>query len=555
MKRSFLFLLLLIFSCKGKGVQLKDFLNTSTISDPKTFNIVVADETSSTEAVGPLFESLLRRNYTTLDFEPGLAESYEFYDDGKRWLFRLREELLWSDGTPLTAEDVKFTIDLIYSPDILTSLKDILTIDGKRVEVRVIDKRTVEFLLPKRFAPFLASVGMIPILPSHVLKKVFEEKKFESFWNINTPPSEIIGSGPYRMVEYVPSQFIRYERNHNFYLRDERGEKLPYIPNRLLLIVSDTNTQFIKFRSGEIDIYYPRPEEIPDIKRNEEKMGINLKKLGVSTGVEFFAFNLNPKGYEGKKDSYKLKWFSKRDFRLAIAMGIDKKHMIRSALGGLGEPAVSYASPEEKDFYNSSIVDYEFNTQKAKEILSSLGFRDINNDGYLEDPEGNRVEFSLFTNSGNKERESICTIFVEDMKKIGIKVNFKPIEFNTLVEKLLSNFEWDVVLIGLTGTMEPHNGANFLRSSGKLHLWNPMQKSPSTEWEAEIDRLIEMGAEELDKKKRAEYYKKIQEIIHRELPIIPTVRRDVYIVWKENLENFYPTIWGIYKDEWIKFRR
>ncbi len=179
----------------------------------------------------------------------------------------------------------------------------------------------------------------------------------------------------------------------------------------------------------------------------------------------------------------------------------------------------------------------------------------MNNDGWLEDEYGNRVEFDLFTNSGNKERESICTIFVEDMKRIRIKVNFKPIEFNTLVEKLLSNFEWDVVLIGLTGTMEPHNGANFLRSSGKLHLWNHMQKKRATEWEAEIDRLIEMGASELDKKKRAEYYRKIQEIIHRELPIIPTVRREVYIAWKKELENFYPTIWGIYKDEWIKIRK
>jgi peptide/nickel transport system substrate-binding protein len=553
--RKVLLFCFLFLSCKVRGIELKDFLKTSTISDPKTFNIVVADETSSTEAVGSLFESLLRRNYYTLDFEPGLTESYDFSEDGLRWHFKLREGLLWSDGKPLTAYDVKFTIDLIYSPDISTSLKDILTIDGKRVEVRVIDERNLEFILPKRFAPFLASVGMLSILPSHILKKPYEEKKFEAFWNINTPPSSIIGSGPYKMVEYVPGQFIRYEKNQNYYLKDEKGERLPYIPNRLLLIVSDTNTQFIKFRSGEIDIYYPRTEEIPEIKRNEDKMGIKIKKLGVSTGVEFFAFNLNPKRYEGKKDSYKLKWFSRRDFRMAIAMSIDKNHMIRAALGGIGEPAISYASPEEKDFYNSSLVDYEFNPQKAKEILSSMGFKDVNNDGWIEDPEGNRVEFDLFTNSGNKERESICTIFVEDMKKIGIKVNFKPIEFNTLVEKLLSNFEWDVVLIGLTGTMEPHNGANFLRSSGKLHLWNPMQKKPATEWEAEIDSLIEKGAEELDRKKRAYYYRKIQEIIHREIPIIPTVRRDIYIAWKENLENFHPTIWGIYKDEWIRFRR
>lgn len=555
MKGRIFILIFLLSSCQRRGITLSDFLKTSSISDPKTFNIIVADETSSTEAVGPLFESLLRRNYLTLEVEPGLAESYEFYEDGKRWRFRLREGLRWSDGTPLTSHDVKFTMDLIYSPDVSTSLKDILTIDGKRVEVRVIDERTVEFILPRRFAPFLSSVGMLPIMPSHVLTKPFQEKRFEEFWNINTPPPEIVGSGPYRMVEYLPSQFIRYERNPHYFMKDEEGERLPYIEKRLLLIVSDTNTQYVKFRSGEIDIYYPRPEEIPDIQKNARKLKVKVEKLGVSTGVEFFAFNLNPRRYLGRKDSFKLKWFSTKNFRLAIAHGIDKKHIIKSALGGLGEPAVSYASPEEKIFYNNTLQDYEYDPEKSRELLSASGFIDRDNDGWLEDPDGNRVEFDLFTNSGNKERESICTIFVEDMKNLGIKVNFKPLEFNALVEKLLSNFEWDMVLIGLTGTMEPHNGANFLRSSGKLHLWNPMQKSPSTEWEAEIDKLVEEGAMEMELKKRAEYYKKIQKIIHDELPIIPTARREIYIAWNENLENFFPTIWGIYREEWIRFSK
>lgn len=554
MKRIMLILALFTGGCINKGVSLKNFLKTSTISDPKTFNLIVADETSSTEAVELLFESLLYRNPITLDMEPRLAESYSVSDDGKIWTFTLRNNLRWSDGNPLTANDVKFTFDVIYSPDVATSYKDILRIDGKKIAVEVVDKRTVRFILPRKFAPFLSTIGTLPIMPSHILKKPFEEGKFEEFWNISTPPSSIVGSGPYIMVEYVPSQFIRYRNNPYFFLKGDKDESLPYIKDRLLLIVSDMNAQFVKFRSGEIDIYYPRAEEIPDLVSMGERLGIKLKKLGVSTGIEFFSFNRNPKRYEGRKDAYKLKWFTNKNFLKAIAHAIDKRAMITSALAGLGEPAVSFISPEVKPFYNEELTDYEFNPEKSIDLLKSAGFYDRDGDGWIEDSENHRVEFNLYTNSGNIVRETICTIFVEDMKKIGIKVNFKPIEFNTLVEKLLSNYDWDAVLIGLTGGPEPHNGANFLKSSGKLHLWHPSQSKPETEWEREIDELVELGSQELDTKKRAEYYKKIQKIIHEELPIIPTVRPYIYIAWRDRFQNFIPTIWGLYKEELIRFK-
>lgn len=555
MKSFFFLIVLFVAGCAQKQIALIHFLKTSTISDPKTFNLIVADETSSTEAVGIMFESLLYRNPLTLEMEPRLAENYSVSQDGKIWTFTLRDNLMWSDGKPLTTFDVKFTFDVIYSPDIATSYKDILRIDHKKIKVKVVNRRTVKFILPRKFAPFLSTIGTLPILPSHVLKKPFEEGRFEEYWNISTPPSNIVGSGPYIMVEYVPSQFIRYKRNPYFFLRATKGDPLPYIKDRLLLIVSDMNTQFVKFRSGEIDIYYPRAEEIPDLIDVSKKLKIKLKKLGVATGIEFFSFNRNPKRYEGRNDAYKLKWFTNKNFLKAIAHAIDKKAMIVSSLAGLGEPAVSYISPAVKLFYNSGLKDYEYAPEKSRTLLKEAGFYDRDNDGWIEDKEGHQIEFNLYTNSGNRIRETICTIFVEDMKNIGIRVNFKPIEFNTLVEKLVSNYEWDAVLIGLTGGPEPHNGANFLRSSGKLHIWYPSQNAPSTEWEREIDKLVEEASRELDIMKRSGYYKKIQKILHDELPIIPTVRPHIYIAWKDRFENFIPTIWGLYKEEFIKFKQ
>jgi peptide/nickel transport system substrate-binding protein len=147
----------------------------------------------------------------------------------------------------------------------------------------------------------------------------------------------------------------------------------------------------------------------------------------------------------------------------------------------------------------------------------------------------------------------MCAIFKQDLANLGIRVNYRPLEFTTLVEKLDSTFDWDCVLIGFTGGIEPNNGANFLRSSGNLHLWNPSQPKPATPWEADIDRLLEQSSAEMDLKKRAPYYWRIQQILHDELPILETVRQQRFDAYKNSLADYDPKVWGLYKPEWIHF--
>ena len=110
---------------------------------------------------------------------------------------------------------------------------------------------------------------------------------------------------------------------------------------------------------------------------------------------------------------------------------------------------------------------------------------------------------SLTTNAGNQVREKMCSILKEDWDKLGIKVNYRPLDFRPLVEKLYTTFDWDAVLIGFTGGIEPNNGANLLRSSGNLHFWNPEPAGAGDAWEAEIDRLLDEGARELDPRRSA----------------------------------------------------
>jgi peptide/nickel transport system substrate-binding protein len=108
--------------------------------------------------------------------------------------------------------------------------------------------------------------------------------------------------------------------------------------------------------------------------------------------------------------------------------------------------------------------------------------------------------------------------------------------------------------MGFSAGIEPNDGANFLRSSGNLHIWNPSEPKPATPWEAEIDQLLDQGTRVMDPYARAPYYWRIQQILHDQLPIIETVRQVRYVAYRNSLENYDPTVWGLYQPELIQFR-
>jgi peptide/nickel transport system substrate-binding protein len=237
----------------------------------------------------------------------------------------------------------------------------------------------------------------------------------------------------------------------------------------------------------------------------------------------------------------------------AIAHAMDKQAMIVNCLNGYGKPAIAEVSPEDKLYHNPHLTDYPYDLDEARRLLREGGYVDRDNDGIVEDAAGNPVEFSLTTNAGNQIREKMCSILKEDWTKLGMKVNYRPLDFQALVEKLYTTFDWDAVLIGFTGSPEPNNGANLLRSSGNLHFWNPSQSTPETPWEAEIDRLLEEGAREMDVQKRPQYYWRIQEILHEQLPMIETVRQMTFAAYRRSLRNYEQAVWGPYRPELIRF--
>jgi len=168
----------------------------------------------------------------------------------------------------------------------------------------------------------------------------------------------------------------------------------------------------------------------------------------------------------------------------------------------------------------------------------------------LEDQEGHKVEIVLLTNAGNKEREAMGNMIKEDLEKIGIKVIFRPIDFNTLVGRLTSPpYSWEAVIIGLTGSMDPHFGRNVWHSSGTLHMWNPRQEKPLTEWEKRIDELFDKGAIETDQEKRIMFYREAYRMIAEEQPIIFLTTPKSMLAARDKFGNLFPTVWGWYKEE------
>jgi peptide/nickel transport system substrate-binding protein len=543
--------------CRKSGEQRLrkgDRMVTAMISDPKTFNPLLSVDSASSEAVDEVFEGLVRMNPKTTLVEGMLASSWEHDAAGTTWTFHLREGVTWHDGTPFTAEDVAFTIQAIFDPKVPNSSKHVLMVGGQPMRAEVVDPHTVKLVLAEPFAPLLNSIGFA-ILPKHILGAALADGTFTQTWGIDTPPQKVVGTGPYRLARYVPAQLLQYVKNPTYWMRDENGGALPRLPERTNLIVPDQNTMYLKFLDRQLHVYSPRPEEIDDLRKRSEELEIALTKIGLDTGMLFVSFNRNPAHYvkDGQRDP-KLDWFTDPKFVQAIAHSVDTKSMIQNTYFGYGEPAVSSISPENTVFYDPNLTPYEYDLELARRLLDEGEYRDRDGDGVREDAKGRVLEFELSTNAGNQVRERLCSILKEDWTKLGFKVNYRPLDFATLVEKLSVNFDWDAMVMGFTGGVEPHTGSNLLRSSGNLHLWQPNQEKPATAWEAEIDREIDAGARELDQAKRPVHYWKIQEILHRELPMIQLVRQQRFVAAKSYLVDFNPTVWGLYQPERIAIR-
>lgn len=528
-------------------------LVNSTIGEgPKTFNPFNCKDNTSSIMAGAMYDGLVTTHPITGEPIPKLAKSFSISPDGKVYTINLRKGIKWTDGKEITADDVFFTWNnIIFAGYGDTSTRDSLYINGELPKVRKIDKYTVNFTLPQPYAPFLRMLSTA-IAPKHAFAPAVQKGKkyFDSFLSTNTKPQDFVTSGAFKLKEYVPAQRVVFERNPNYYEINKKGEKLPYLDKLIYLIVGDLNNQVLKFEAKELDIISLQGSKVARYKSLEPHSDFKLYNLGPDTGTMYLSLNLNNrKDNKGKYyvEPIKQKWFSDLNFRRAIDFAIDRKNMVLNIANGIGEPLFT---PESLNsiYLNKNLKPYDKNITKSKELLKKSGFY-TDKKGRLFDKDGNRVEFNLYTNAGNTEREAIGVMIKQDLEDLGMKVNFKPIEFNSLVNKLVSTFDWDMVIMGLTGSpLEPNGGKNVWLSDGRLHMFNMRTeeegKAGLLTWEKELDEMMNKGALVTKFEDRKKYYDKYQEIIYTQKPMIYIYSPISIVAVRNKFKNIYPTSLG-----------
>jgi peptide/nickel transport system substrate-binding protein len=529
----------------------------STFGDPKTFNPIASNEGSSEDIYRFIFSSLLTLDAPSQKMLPGLADKWSVAADQKTWTFKLRQGLLWSDGKPLTAEDVVFTFKVIYDPDVPNPAIDLLKVDGKPFQVTKLDDLTVQFVTPEPCAPFEENVGSIPILPKHVLAGKLADKKFVSAYGVDTPPEGLVGCGPFKLKQYKAGEFTLLERNPNYFAVDKAGTRLPYLDFLMYQVVPDMNAMSLRFLKGENDLHeFVRPDEVVRFKSEAEKTGrFQVKELGIGLERGFFWFNQNTNisAKTGKPivDPKKLAWFREQKFRQAIAHAVDRPSIVKSVYAGRAQANFGYITAANKKWLASGLAEYPFDPARARALLKEIGIMDRNNNGILEDAKGNEIEFTFNTNTGNNTRDKISVFIQSDLKKIGIKVNYQPIEFNTLIDRINVTYEYECVLLSLGGgSTDPSSSMNVLKSDGYTHEWFPKQKKPATPWEARMDQLMDEQHKTIDFAKRKVLFDEVQRIMSEQVPLIYTVSPISFVAVRNGLENLRPSVLSYYKLSW-----
>lgn len=530
-------------------------------SGPKTFNPWAAADVDS-DGIGMLmFEHLVDTDAWTGKPYPRLAKSIEMSTDKKDYIITLRKGLKWSDGKPITADDVVFTMNTLIGKGFgNSSRRDVLSVYGKFPTTTKIDDLTVKIHTDVPFVPFLSSLSGVAIGPKHIVEPITKQsqKHFQSFWDVNCDPKSLVTSGRFKLLRYVPGQRAEFVRNERYGMVDKQGTRLPYLDKFNYAIVPDQNTQILKFYAGEVDLLDIRAVKGPDaalMKQREKTGNFTMHGLGPDDGTMFIIFNMNrrkdPESGKFYVDPIKQKWFNNIYFRQAVTHALDRQRIVNNVLRGVGQPlytAESAASP----FINPNLKPYPQDLKLSNDLLSKGGF--VRKPDGLYDADGHRVEFSLLTNSGNIIRDAVCIIICDELKKLGIKVNYQPIDFNILISKVDNSLNWEAVVMGLTGPrLEPYDGANVWKSDGRLHMFD--QRKPNSQgkvivadarpWETRIDELFNKMATTFDETKRHEYCNEYQAIVFEQQPFIYLYTPLLLTAIKNSVGNYKPMPLGI----------
>ena len=465
-----------------------DWLVWGLTDEPGTLNPVTKRDIYADWIVRRnIFEGLMDYDYDEVKLKCVLAESYEISDNGLEIMFRLRDDVYFSDGVPITAEDVIFTYETIINPRVDAAQLANYYKDVQKV-IKV-DDRTVKFIMERPYFKSLEFLGFgdTGILPRHIYE-------FSDAMEFNRHRSNCVGSGPYVFERWDVGREIVLRRNESYW-----GVK-PKLKRIVFRIITNEIAALQALRAGEIDFLRPLPEQFADMSKDVDFTS-QFRCLSYFTPkIPYFYVGWN-------NDS---PFFKDRRVRLAMTHLIDCDKIIKYLLKGQGRVTTGpfYIYGQQ---YNPDIRPWPYDVDRVKELLDEAGWVDSDGDG-LRDKGGVGFRFRLMIRSEDPYYERLAKFIKDVAAKVGVEVIPDPYEWSIFIERLLDR-EFEAEISGWGGVVEEdpyqlwHSSQGVGRGSNHVGFDNK-----------DADEIIEQGRKTLDGTERNKLYHRLHEIIHNEQP-------------------------------------
>jgi peptide/nickel transport system substrate-binding protein len=462
-----------------------DWLVYGLGAEPANLNPVIYKDFYGGMVLGRIFEGLMEYDSDTLEFKPVLAQSYQVSEDGLSTTFRLKPDIHFSDGVPITADDVVFSYQTIINPGV--DAANIANYYMNFKDVIKIDSRTVKFVMKEPYFKSFEMAAFTSILPKHV----YQFKDPSEFNKHRTNP---VGSGPYVFEKWDVGREISLRRNENYW-----GQR-PKIDKVVFRIITNDVAAVQALRSHTIDFLEPKPGQYDALSRDkqfqEEFTCLNYYSPGA--GYRYIGWNMNNSMFDDKR------------VRLAMTYLFDRQSILTQIFKGLGQVISGpfYTAGPQND---PNIKPWPFDPQKAKTLLEQAGWKDTNGDGIL-DKNGVSLKFRIMIVSGVQYQEQVAKLFKDEAAKVGIDVMLDPYEWSVFIERL-NNREFDAMMGAWSGAVEEdpyqiwHSSQAAGRGSNHVAFKNP-----------QADKLIEEARRTLDPAKRNVLYHEFARILHNEQP-------------------------------------
>ena len=519
----------------------------AVLSGARTWNPIMSREVDDARDLTLAYVSLVTRDTVTRQWKPWAAESIDVSADGLTITATLRPELQWSDGEPMTASDFLLTYTLTQDPEVESPNADLFFVGDQVVEISAPDESTLVFEFPSVTRRAFSIVGFLYPTPDHVLGEIYRSGGAEAFkgaWGTDTPLDELVFDGPFMLEEYSPDERYRLVRNPAFgaWNVDSNGTPLPYLDS-INYTIAEQDAQLNLFLAAELDVYAPGNLDdvavVAQAVNNGEVDAVLRPNLYAPTSTTFYGFNWNL-----ASDPFKQELFRNVNFRRAMSHLTPRDSIVDLVYGGaaapayvgVGSPFVQWFPPEDQQ------VRYEFDPERALELLANIGFTETNEDGWLVDADGNVLEFNLTTNAGNQNREQEIQIIADTMREYGVKVETAALDFGLLVDQLLSTGDdrpFEAILIGLTaGSEDWPFSESVYTCTGSLHLWN-QSGACIVPTETLISELALAGNQTLDDAEAQEIAFQLQAEYARLQGLVYTSARLLHAAWASDIGGEY----------------